>query len=186
MFSTPSTAGGGGEAKMEKHQQQQGEGEEGCWKGEGASVGRGSWLRLRDLRCLKELLDMPPLQRSVVYAIGFDRRLPDIYVDGNFAEVPGGFEGYDSADGAPGQLRAVATASPCSSAASPSAPSFLRGAYGNGLAFPAVDESSSSRIIGTGGCRRAETTYEAASIPIFIRRAIAIADHLGLPSLSHQ
>lgn len=113
------------------------------------------WLQLRHLNCLTPHLQSCPGPLVMVYAIGFERELPGLEVDGAQMQVPSSFAGYDSSDGSTGLLHGVSRDG--QPAAQP-----LPCLYGNGLAFPSQDPSSRS--------------YEAASIPLFIQRAVAVAD----------
>jgi len=125
--------------------------------GQPTSNGNGAapWLRCLHLNELPAWLSSGRVA-YVTYAVGFDRRaLPPITVDGETCEVPAGYEGYDVAGS--GQLKVGPSAS-----AKP-----LPSAFGTGLAFPHIDPSTPRK-------------YAAASIPLFIQRATAIATQLGL------
>lgn len=133
---------------------------------EGEAPNGSEWLRCLHLSHLRSHLE-EGRANTLVYALGFARRpLPDLSLDGHPVSVLPGFAGFDHGEGGCGQLMAVMPAdlSAPETASGRIPMQGLPRAYGVGLAFPAVDPSNSS--------------YEAASIPIFIQRAVAIANDI--------
>lgn len=121
-----------------------------------------SWLACEHLSTLADKHARAGFQH-VIFALGFERApLPDLFLDGQPLQVPPGYHGYDYSSGAAGQLRGATAAD------DPGAAISLPHAYGCGLAFPHIDMSNDRK-------------YEAASIPLFLSRAKAMAAALGLP-----